>query len=38
MAERFVALLIGHNSFSLVFVGDLIIAASNKKVSIWEPT
>lgn len=38
VAKRLIAFLLGHNSFALVLVGDLIIAASNKEISIWKPS
>lgn len=38
MTEGFIALLVSHNSFALVFAGDFIIAVSHKKISVGEPT
>lgn len=37
VSKRFISFLLSHNSFAFVFVGDLIIAASNKEISIWKP-
>lgn len=37
VTKRFIALGISHDSFSLEFVGNFIIAASDKQVSIRKP-
>ena len=34
MTKRFIALLLVHNSFALILVGDFIIAASDQQISI----
>lgn len=36
VAERLVSFLLIHNSFALILVGEFIIAASNKQISIWK--
>lgn len=37
VAERLISFLLIHNSFALILVGEFIIAASNKQISIWKP-
>lgn len=34
MPQRFISLLLSHNSFALEFVCDFVIAASNKKIGV----
>lgn len=38
MAKRLIAFLLSHDSFALILMGDLIIAASNKKISVRKPS
>lgn len=38
VAKRLIAFLLSHNSFALILMSDLIIAASNKEISIWKPS
>lgn len=38
VAKRLISFLLIHDSFALILVGELIIAASNKQICVWKPT